>query len=216
MCGIFSAGSAGVDLARRRRRSSRSPRSSSSPGRAWTSAACRRRCRGTAAPLRAPRSSSASRMPGTASRPRAAVGKAPTPGSTMRSAAATISGSAVRSISRVDAGLARGALEGLGGRAQVARAVVDDGDAHCLAPPRNRSRPSRAGWPGAAPAGRVPACPVRRASVGDGRRRLERRISSASASIEERRSTAALLAPAAASAARAMREILLLRTRRTD
>ena len=32
-----------------------------------------------------------------------------------------------------DAGLARGALEGLGGRAQIARAVVDDGDAHSAA-----------------------------------------------------------------------------------
>ena len=38
-----------------------------------------------------------------------------------------------------DAGFARGALEGLGGRAQIARAVVDDGDAHRQRRPDSRT-----------------------------------------------------------------------------
>ena len=78
-------------------------------------------------------------MPGTASRPRLQSAKAPTPGSTMRSAAATI----VRVGGHHDLGvgpaLARRALEGLGRRVEVARAVIDDGDAlHRGVTPRSR------------------------------------------------------------------------------
>ena len=51
----------------------------------------------------------------------------------MRSAAATISGSAVTTISASALALARRPLEGLGRGVEVSRAVIDDGDAlHCL------------------------------------------------------------------------------------
>ena len=73
---------------------------------------------------------SASTMPGTASSPRRQSANAPTPGSTMRSAAATSRGSDVTAmVSSRPASRGR-ALERLGGGVQVARAVIDDGDAH--------------------------------------------------------------------------------------
>ncbi len=65
-------------------------------------------------------------MPGTAARPRRQSAKAPTPGSTMRSAAATSSGRLVTTIASPIAALGGGALERLGRRAQIARAVIDD------------------------------------------------------------------------------------------
>ena len=71
---------------------------------------------------------------GCASSPRRQSAKAPTPGSTTRSARATSSGSLVTTIGCVVPALARGALERLGRRMQIAGAVVDDGDAHRWAP----------------------------------------------------------------------------------
>ena len=96
----------------------------------------------------------ASTMPGTPSRPARQSAKAPTPGSTMRSAAATSFGLAVTSTRSSRARFARGALEGLGGGAEIARAVIDDGDGHagcvptarpwCWAPPSSGAdRPRR-------------------------------------------------------------------------
>ena len=73
-------------------------------------------------------------MPATASSPRRQSAKAPTPGSTTRSARATASGSLVTTIGCVERRLARGALERLGGRVQIAGAVIDDGDGHRGAP----------------------------------------------------------------------------------
>ena len=75
-------------------------------------------------------SSSASTMPGTASSPRRQSAKAPTPGSTTRSARAHHVGIARHHDRLIVPGLARRALERLGGRVQIARAVVDDRDAH--------------------------------------------------------------------------------------
>ena len=69
-------------------------------------------------------------MPGIASSPRRQSAKAPTPGSTTRSARATCVGIAGDHDRLVVPALARGALERLGGRVQIAGAVVDDGDAH--------------------------------------------------------------------------------------
>ena len=89
--------------------------------------------------------SSASTMPGTASRPRRQSAKAPTPGNTMRSARRTASGSLVTRIGCRCAGFARGALEGLSGGMQIARTVVDDRDGHARAPgfgKRSRRRPA--------------------------------------------------------------------------
>ena len=70
-------------------------------------------------------------MPAQRSEAGAAIGKAPTPGSTMRSAARNALGIGREHRSRASiTGFARGPLEGLGGGAQIAGAVVDDGDAH--------------------------------------------------------------------------------------
>ena len=85
-------------------------------------------------------SSSASTMPGTASSPRRQSAKAPTPGSTTRSAARDRVGIAGHDDRLVEAGLARGALEGLRRRVQIAGAVIDDGDAHRV-PPGSGKRP---------------------------------------------------------------------------
>ena len=125
--------------------------------------------------LDAHRSSSASRMPGTASRPRLQSAKAPTPGSTIRSAAETISGSAVSGDHRVGLALACGALEGLGRRVQVTRAVVDDGDAlHVRRSPCEQAAPARDGVLRPAPSAvcvHVPAVRDGRARIGGGVRR---------------------------------------------
>ena len=83
---------------------------------------------------------SASTMPPTASSPRRQSAKAPTPGSTTRSARRDLLGIAGHDDRLVQAGLARGALERLGRRMQIARAVIDDGDAH-RAPPACGNRP---------------------------------------------------------------------------
>ena len=115
--------------ARRRRRSSRGPRHVRFRGRARPSTACRRRCRGTAAPCCAPPRPAPRPCRGTASRPRAAIGEGADARQHDAVGAATASASAVTTIAGQPA-VARGALEGLRGRAQVARAVVDDGDAH--------------------------------------------------------------------------------------
>ena len=69
-------------------------------------------------------------MPGIASSPRRQSAKAPTPGSTTRSARATCVGIAGDQDRLIVPALARGAFEGLGRRMQIAGAVVDDGDAH--------------------------------------------------------------------------------------
>ena len=77
---------------------------------------------------------SASTMPVTASSPRRQSANAPTPGSTTRSARAHLVGVARHHDRLVVAGLARRALERLGGRVQIARAVIDDRDGHGRAP----------------------------------------------------------------------------------
>ena len=77
---------------------------------------------------------SASTMPGISSSPRRQSAKAPTPGSTTRSARATSSGIVGDEDRLVVSAFARGALEGLRRRVQIAGAVVDDGDAHGFAP----------------------------------------------------------------------------------
>ncbi len=63
----------------------------------------------------------------------------------MRSAVATRSGLVGQVDLGIDAGFTGGALEGLGGRAQVARAVVDDGDAHQRSPSESDKTERRAG-----------------------------------------------------------------------
>ena len=69
-------------------------------------------------------------MPATASSPALQSAKAPTPGSTMRSAACDVRGvGASRAMRDLGLALARRPLEGLGRRVQVARAVVDDDEA---------------------------------------------------------------------------------------
>ena len=83
-------------------------------------------------------------MPGMSSSPRRQSAKAPTPGSTTRSARATLSGSLVTTIGWSCAALARGALEGFGRRVQIAGAVIDDGDAH-REPPGSGNRPITSG-----------------------------------------------------------------------
>ena len=98
-------------------------------------------------------------MPGTASSPRRQSAKAPTPGSTTRSARATASGSLRHHDRLIVPAFARGALERLGRRVQIARAVIDDGDAHRRAPGSgNRPMTSDAGG-GTAP---TPARPASR------------------------------------------------------
>ena len=107
---------------------------------------------------------SASTMPGTASRPAPAIGIGADAGQhDAVGGARRRSASAVRIDLGVDAGFAGGAFEGLGGRAQIARAVVDDGDAH------GQTAPDQANRPSAGPAGtRRPACSVAGAA-GSGR-----------------------------------------------
>ena len=82
---------------------------------------------GTPAPIT--RSSSVSRMPVTASNPARQSAKAPTPGRTMRSALRTFSGSSVTRDLGIKPGFARRTLKSLGRRFEIARAVIDDGDA---------------------------------------------------------------------------------------
>ena len=110
--------------------------------------------------------SSASRMPATASTPALQSAKAPTPGSTMRSAASTAAGLSRDLDGDVGLALARRPLEGLGRRVQVAGTVVDDDQAlhglrlrnarqaGCRHPTGRRrgarcgARHARIGWPG--------------------------------------------------------------------
>ena len=129
MCGIFSAGSDGAIL-------STSPRIQPRPS---VTTYSRPRSAISCMPTQMPRngrplprtvSSSASTMPGTASSPRRQSAKAPTPGSTTRSARAHLVGIARHHDRLIVPALARGALERLGGRVQIARAVIDDRDAH--------------------------------------------------------------------------------------
>ena len=75
--------------------------------------------------------STASSMPSMASRPRRQSAKAPTPGSTTRSAVATASGIAGDGLGCASPH-ARGALESFERGMKIARAIVDDGDAHDL------------------------------------------------------------------------------------
>ena len=115
---------------RPRRGSSRGPRSPRIRGRARPSAACRRRCRGTAGRSGAPSRSAPRPCRG----PRRARGGNPR----RRRRRAARRGRRSRTVVRVArdddrlirARLARGALERLRGRVQVARAVVDDRDGH--------------------------------------------------------------------------------------
>ena len=89
-------------------------------------------------------SSIASTMPSTASSPRRQSAKAPTPGSTTRSARchrARIVGYDNRLI---EADVMRGALERLGRRVQVAGAVINDRHGH-LAAPGSGNRPMMSG-----------------------------------------------------------------------
>ena len=79
-------------------------------------------------------------MPGIASSPRRQSAKAPTPGSTTRSALRDLRRIAGDHNRLIVPALARGALERLGRRMQIAGAVVDDGDAH-------RSRPGSGNRP---------------------------------------------------------------------
>ncbi len=72
----------------------------------------------------------ASSMPSSASRPRRQSAKAPTPGSTMRSARNTDFGIARHHDLLRILHAPRGALERLRGRVQIAGAVIDDGNAH--------------------------------------------------------------------------------------
>ena len=133
ICGIFSCGSSGVMR-------STSPAIQPSPS---VTSYSRPRSAISCMPTQMPKngrpllrtaSSSASTMPSTASRPRRQSAKAPTPGSTTRSARAT-HGRVVGHHDRlIEAGLMRRALERLGGRVQIAGAVIDDGDAHRGAP----------------------------------------------------------------------------------
>ena len=129
MCGIFSAGSDGAIL-------STSPRIQPSPS---VTTYSRPRSAMSCMPTQMPRngrplprtvSSSASTMPGTASRPRRQSAKAPTPGSTTRSARRTVVGIARHHDRLIVPAFARGALERLGRRMQIARTVIDDRDAH--------------------------------------------------------------------------------------
>ncbi len=106
------------------------------PRRYRPSVACRRRCRGTARLAPSTRASSASTMPGIARSPAAHAPNAPTPGSTMRSAPRTASGSAVTAMSRAPA-----ALSALCDRMEIARAVVDQGEV--IGQRRHRPGPSR-------------------------------------------------------------------------
>ncbi len=103
-------------------------------GRARPSAACRRRCRGTACRLGMHRLLSASTMPGTASRPRAAIGEGADAGQHDAVGAATASGSAVTTIGRSCPASRAARSKALRGRVQVARAVIDDRDASSRAP----------------------------------------------------------------------------------
>ena len=131
MCGIFSAGSAGSIGARRRAIQPRPWRRRRIRGRASPSAACRRRCRGTAARCRAPPPPAPRPCRARASRPRAAIGEGADAGQDdALGRDAPRSGSEVTTMGASSAGLARGALEGLVGRVQVARAVIDDRDGH--------------------------------------------------------------------------------------
>ena len=79
-------------------------------------------------------------MPSSASRPRRQSAKAPTPGSTMRSARYTVSGSRVTTIFSGTCHAARRALERFRRRVQIAGAVVDDGNAH-REPPGSGNNP---------------------------------------------------------------------------
>ena len=79
-------------------------------------------------------------MPGISSSPRRQSAKAPTPGSTTRSARATCVRIAGDHDRLVVPALARGALEGFRRRVQIAGAVIDDGDAHRW-PPGSGNRP---------------------------------------------------------------------------
>ena len=104
-------------------------------------------------PLCRTASSSAPTMPSTASRPRRQSAKAPTPGSTTRSAFATTAGSLVTTMGWLEAGLVRGAFERFCGRVQVTGAVIDDRNAHRRAPGSGKS-PITSGASGATPARR--------------------------------------------------------------
>ena len=130
ICGILSAGVVGLDRRSRRPGSSRAPAvvSYSRPRLAMSCMPTQMPRNGRPLPRTA--SVSASTMPGTASSPRRQSAKAPTPGSTMRSAFATALRVGGDDDRLVESGLARGALEGLVGGMEVARAVIDDRDAH--------------------------------------------------------------------------------------
>ena len=99
----------------------------------------------------------ASSMPSSESRPRRQSAKAPTPGSTMRSARNTASGSRVTTIFCGSSMRPRGALERLRRRVQIAGAVIDDGNAHRdppgsgnnpMMPPCGSGGGFEKGWPG--------------------------------------------------------------------
>ena len=159
--------------------------------RARPSAEARRRCRETACRAACTASSSASIMPGMAASPCLQSAKAPTPGSTMRSAAAHV----LRVGSHLDgerrAAFPRRALEGLGGGVEVARTVIDDGDVHVGSSlreePDDLLRPRRADrWR------RLPA----RGGLAAARGRPSGARSAAAARREERRSASIAVAPA--------------------
>ena len=82
-------------------------------------------------------------MPGTASRPRRQSAKAPTPGSTTRSALATTPGSCAHH-DRLDPFRPRAPRARRPSRPmQIAGAVIDDGDAHRWLPARETARSRR-------------------------------------------------------------------------
>ena len=115
---------------RHRRESSRGRRRFHARARASPSTACRRRCRGTAGRGGAPPPRALRPFRRTASRPRRQSAKAPTPGSTIWSARGDRLGIGRDQHLAREPRLARGALEGLVGRVQIARPVIDDGDVH--------------------------------------------------------------------------------------
>ena len=146
MCGTFSAGSEGATART-------SPGMRSRPGLTPCSTPrVARSCMPThmprkGRPRRSTTSAIASTMPGTESRLRRQSAKAPSPGRTMRSACATSSGSDV--IITTDLRLPAAAImrsKAFCGGAEVAGAIVDEGDGHRPFPGDGKARlsPARA------------------------------------------------------------------------